>query len=163
MTIAVLVKQVPDTAVIRVMDPEGKVLDRTATEVVADEINERALAVANELREQVSGDVVALTIGPEKVAEVLRRCLAVGADAAVHLPDAGLVGADTVQTARVLSAMVAEVTGCGQATFLDAVSWQDGAIHGNRVDESGTRAVVAQLPCVLSITAAGEPKHESLS
>lgn len=189
MTIAVLVKQVPDTAVSRVMDPEGKVLDRTATEAVADEINERALAVALELREQVGGDVVVLTMGPEKAAEVLRRCLAVGADAAVHLLDDGLVGADTVQTACVLSAalerigpdvviagcestdgrsgvlpaMIAEVTGWGQATFLDAVSWEDGTIHGNRVDEAGTRPVVAQLPCVLSITeAAAEPKYPNL-
>lgn len=189
MTIAVLVKQVPDTAAARVMDTTLMALDRSAPGAVLDEINERALAVALGLKENLGGDIVVLSMGPEKAADVLRRCLAVGADSAVHIMDSALAGSDTIQTARVLAAalqrvnpdiviagaestdgssgavpaMIAEVTGWGQATFLSAVRWEDGTVRGDRIDEAGRRSISAQTPCVVSITeAAGEPKYPNL-
>lgn len=189
MTIAVLVKQVPDTAAARVMDTNLMVLDRSASGAVLDEINERALAVALGLKEETGGDVVAVCMGPQEASDVLRRCLAVGADSAVHVTDSTLAGSDTVQTARVLAAalqrlnpdivitgaestdgssgavpaMIAELTGWGQATFLSTVRLEEGTVGGERIDEAGRWPITAQTPCVVSITeAAAEPKYPNL-
>lgn len=105
MKIAVCVKQVPSVEEVR-FDPARKTIVR---EGVPNEINpfdRRALGQAIALRDQVGGEVVAVTMGPPQAEEALRECLAVGVDRAVHLCDRAMAGADTLATARTLAAFL---------------------------------------------------------
>jgi electron transfer flavoprotein beta subunit len=189
MKIAVLVKQVPDTYASRVMDTVTRCVDRNTADQVIDEITERALAVALELRAVHGGEVIAVTMGPPKAAEALRRSLAVGADAAVHALDPEFAGADALQTAAILAAtlrtvgpdlvvggcestdgksgalpaMLAEHLGFGQATFLRSVTVAGGRVTGTRVDDGDTAVLSAGLPCVISVVEeAAEPVNPGL-
>jgi electron transfer flavoprotein beta subunit len=189
MKIAVLIKQVPDTYASRVMDTATGRVDRITTDQVMDEITERALAMALELRAVHGGEVIAVTMGPPKAAEALRRSLAVGADSAVHVLDPEFAGADARQTAAILAAalrtvgpdlvitgcestdgtsgalpaMLAESIGFGQATFLRSVELDGGTVTGTRVDDGGTSVLAAELPCVISvIETAAEPVNPGL-
>lgn len=106
MRIGVLVKQVPDTWQERRLDPGPRRVDRSG-EVVADEVGEQALEVALSCKDADRGtEVVVVTMGPARADDVVRACLAMGADRAVHVLDDALAGADLVTTARVLAAVV---------------------------------------------------------
>jgi len=52
------------------------------------------------------GEVVAVSLGPDRVKEALRSCLAMGADRGIHLSDPGWEQADTLMTARALAALI---------------------------------------------------------
>lgn len=178
MKIAVLVKQVPDTGQDRHFDTATGRVDRDRSDAVASEIDERALAAAIALGAGHDPEVVAVTMGPVGSAAVVRRCLAVGADAAVQITDDRLAGADLVQTAHVIAAalraiepdvvvagfkssdggagalpaMVAEILGLAQATQLRSVETDGQVIHGERVDEAGVHTMTAPLPALVSVT-----------
>jgi electron transfer flavoprotein beta subunit len=49
-------------------------------------------------------EIVALSVGPAEVDEILRKCLAKGADRAVRIWDAAIEGSDPIAIARVLAA-----------------------------------------------------------
>ena len=49
-------------------------------------------------------DVVAVSVGPEEADEILRKCLAKGADRAVRIWDDAIEGSDSIAIARVLAA-----------------------------------------------------------
>ena len=93
MKIIVLVKQVPDTWGERKLDTATSLLDRGASEAVIDEIDERAVEVALSYRDNnKDAEVLLLTMGPAPATDVLRKGLAMGADAAVHLLDEDACG-----------------------------------------------------------------------
>jgi len=111
MNIVVLVKQVPDTYSERKLRDDG-VLDREATDAVLDEINERAVEAALQLKEANDGsEVTVLTMGPDRATEAIRKALSMGADKAVHLSDEALAGSDAVATAKVLAKAIGTVEG----------------------------------------------------
>jgi electron transfer flavoprotein beta subunit len=115
MNIVVLIKQVPDTYSERKLRTDG-VLDRDATDAVLDEINERAVEAALQLKEAGSGPgdasaVTVLTMGPDRATDAIRKALSMGADKAVHLSDDGLAGSDAVTTAKVLAKAIGTVDG----------------------------------------------------
>lgn len=188
MKTVVLVKQVPDTYGDRALRPDGTV-DRDGTEAVTDEINERALEFALQLRSSHGGDVTVLTMGPAAAAKSLRKLLAMGADRAVHVRDDGLAGSDAIQTSQVLSAalkiltfdlvvagnestdgrsaavpsMLAELLGVAQLTFLRAASIAGDTVRGERVTPEGYAEVQASLPALISVTEQiAEPRFPSL-
>ena len=102
MKIAVCVKQVPVLSRIQ-FDYETKTIVR---EGVPQEINSfdlLAIGRAVELRKEIGGEVVAITMGPPQARDSLVQCLALGADRAVHLTDAAMAGSDTLATARSLA------------------------------------------------------------
>src|ERR671917_219913 len=109
MNIVVLVKQVPDTYSERKLRDSDGVLDRDATDAVLDEINERAVEEALQLKEAHGGTVTVLAMGPQRATEAIRKALSMGADAAVHVSDEALAGSDAVGTARALAAAVRTV------------------------------------------------------
>lgn len=108
MKIMVLAKQVPDTWQERTLDMETGMLVRDgAAEPVPDEISERVMEVALQYKDSGADvEIVAMTMGPEDATKTLRKMLAMGADAAVHVADEALAGSDAVQTARVLAAAI---------------------------------------------------------
>src|SRR3954454_29784 len=86
MNIVVLIKQVPDTYSERKLRDGDGGLDRDATDAVLDEINERAVEEALQLKERNDGsEVTVLTMGPDRATDAIRKALSMGADKAVHL------------------------------------------------------------------------------
>lgn len=178
MKIAVLVKQVPDTGEQRSLDPATGTLDRTG-ENLLDEINERALEVALRHKDANKGtEVVVVSMGPDNLAKGLRKALAMGADAAVHVLDGGLAGADAGRTAEVLAAvvhrigadlvvagnestdgrggvvpaMIAERLSLPLLSAVDTVEISTGGVVGERGTETGSLRARVPLPAVISVT-----------
>jgi electron transfer flavoprotein beta subunit len=177
MKTVVLIKQVPDTYGRRTLRSDGTI-DRDANDLVTDEINERAVELALQLKKSAGGDITVLTMGPRSAAESLRSALAMGGDRAIHINDEGLAGSDALQTSAALAAaidslefdliitgnsstdgrtsaipaMLAERLAVPHLTSLATVAIESGTITGIRVVEKGTMEVRAQLPAVISVT-----------
>ena len=80
MKIAVCVKQVPDATSHKRLDPGTHRLDRSGEGALnATDVN--AVEEALRLRDAHGGEVVVVSLGPEKAMESLRKALAMGADA----------------------------------------------------------------------------------
>lgn len=177
MKIAVLVKEVPDTWSDRKIDESTKRVDRGG-DVVIDEINEKAVEAALLVKEANDGEVTAVTMGPKNALDAVRKALAMGADAGIHIMDDALGGSDAVQTSAALAAalasrgfdlviagnestdgrtaaipaMLAERLRLAQATFLRTLSVKDGTVSGERMVEDGHVEVSAPLPALVSVT-----------
>ena len=113
--IVVLIKQVPDYADRRLVDGDWT-LDRAGSDAVLDEINEKAVEEALQIkeREEAAGGqstVTVLTAGPEKAGEAIRKALSMGADKGVHLLDERMHGSDMVQTGWALARALGQVEG----------------------------------------------------
>ena len=114
--IVVLIKQVPDTWSERKLSDGDYTLDRGAADAVLDEINERAVEEALQIKEReaaagTESTVTLLTMGPERATEAIRKALSMGADKAVHVLDPGLHGSDMVQTGWVLARALGTIEG----------------------------------------------------
>ncbi|ACZ30072.1 Electron transfer flavoprotein alpha/beta- subunit [Xylanimonas cellulosilytica DSM 15894] len=180
MRIVVLVKEVPDTYGERTLSLETGLAERTSSNV-ADEIGERALEVALTYADAHEGtEVHVLTVAPDGATATVRKCLAMGAGAATHVVDDGLVGADLGLTAEVIAAalgkvgydvviagnqstdgmggvlpaMLAELLGVPNLTNLADVTLGETEVGGTRVTDDATVRVQADLPAVVSITEA---------
>jgi electron transfer flavoprotein beta subunit len=139
MNIVVLVKQVPDTYSERKLTDLDHTLDREATDAVIDEINERSVEAALQLKEANGGEVTVVCMGPARAAEAIRKALSMGADRAVHVCDDALHGSDAVQTAKALAKAIGTVEGC------------DLVIAGNEASDGRTGAVPAMVADVLGL------------
>ncbi|GAA5138905.1 electron transfer flavoprotein subunit beta/FixA family protein [Pseudonocardia adelaidensis] len=189
MNIVVLVKQVPDTYSERKLRSDGT-LDRDATDAVLDEINERAVEAALQLKEAHDGsEVTVLTMGPDRATDAIRKALSMGADKAVHLSDEALGGSDAVQTARALAkaigtvegvdlvvagneasdgrsaavpAMVADVLGLPALTHAREVTVEGSTVTVRRETDDGVTTLRAELPAVVSVNEKiNEPRYPS--
>ena len=140
MNIFVLVKQVPDTYSERKLRDDG-VLDRDATDAVLDEINERAVEEALQIKEREGGEVTVLTMGPDRATDAIRKALSMGADKAVHLSDEALAGSDAMATAKVLAAAI--------KTAIGTVEGVDLVLAGNEASDGRGAAVPAMVADVL--------------
>ncbi len=105
MNIAICVKQVPATDSRIKLNAAGDDIDRSALSYVVNPYDEFGVEEGLRIKERLkAGSVTVITIGPEKAIEVLRSCLAVGADQAIHLKELSLAGGDAYSTAVVLAA-----------------------------------------------------------
>src|ERR1700704_5527670 len=104
MKIVVLVKQVPDSGAERNLRTEDNTVDRASANNVINEMDEYAIEEALRVRDAHGGEVVVLTMGPEKASESIRKALSMGPDAAVHVLDDALRGSCAIATSRVLAA-----------------------------------------------------------
>jgi electron transfer flavoprotein beta subunit len=186
--IAVCVKQVPDATVHKRLDPGTHRLDRSGEGALnATDVN--AVEEALRLKEAHGGEVVILSLGPEKAMESLRKALAMGADRAVLVSDEGAAGSDLVATsyavAKALEREEADLVLFGQqASDGDgAVLWaavsdrlrrpmvsqvaeltlEGGSLTGKRQTEFGYDVISAPLPAVVAVSdAINEPRYPSL-
>src|SRR5882724_6464223 len=108
MKILVTIKQVPDTATQVKIAADGKSIDTTGITWIVSPYDEFAVEEALRIKEKRGGqgEVVTVSLGPDRVKEALRSCLAMGADRAIHLLDPAWEGADTLATARALAAVI---------------------------------------------------------
>jgi electron transfer flavoprotein beta subunit len=190
MNIVVLVKQVPDTYSERRLSPSDGTLDRDVTDAVLDEINERAVEAALQLKETHGGEVTVVTGGPDRATDAIRKALSMGADKAVHLSDEAVHGSCAVQTARVLAkvlgaveggfdlvvagneasdgrsaavpAMVADVLGLPALTHAREVTVDGSTVTVRRETDDGVTHLSAELPAVVSVgEKINEPRYPS--
>lgn len=107
MKILVAVKQVPDTATQVKIGAGGKAIDTAGITWIVSPYDEFAVEEALRIKEKRGqGEVVAVSLGPDRVKEALRSCLAMGCDRAIHLNDPAWSDADTLATAKALAAVI---------------------------------------------------------
>jgi len=105
MKIIVCIKQVPDTAEVRI-NPETNTLIRDGVPSIINPYDLHALEAALQIKEQTTATVTALSMGPPQAADALREAVSIGADEAVLLTDRAFAGSDTWATAYTLSKAV---------------------------------------------------------
>jgi electron transfer flavoprotein beta subunit len=187
--IAVCVKEVPDAAVHKRIDPGSKRLDRSG-EGALNHFDTQAVEEALRIKEaQGDGEVVLVSMGPEQALDSLRKALAMGADRAVLVSDEGAAGSDLVATSRALAAALereqADLIIFGQQSSDSdgAVLWAavaerlrvsvisqvaelevgGGKLKGKRQTEFGYDVIEAPLPAVVAVSdAINEPRYPSL-
>ena len=126
--------------------------------------------------------VTALTVGPEKAVDAVRKALQMGADKGVHVVDDAIAGSDYIATSLVLAkaiekikadsgadlvvcgmastdasgsvvpAMLAERLGMPQVTLASVIESQGDQVRIKRDNEGSTEVIGATLPIVLSVT-----------
>jgi electron transfer flavoprotein beta subunit len=105
--IFVMVKQVPDTATQVKISGDPKAIETAGITWIVSPYDEFAVEEALRIKEKRGqGEVVVVTLGPDRAKEALRSCLAMGADRAVHLLDPAWDGGDTLTTARAITALL---------------------------------------------------------
>ena len=109
MHIVVCIKQVPDSAQIRV-HPVTNTIMRQGVPTIINPYDLFALEEAMRLRDKVGGEVTVLTMGPPSAEDSLRKALTFGADRAVLLTDRFFAGADTLATSYALAAAVRKIS-----------------------------------------------------
>ena len=110
MKIVVCVKQVPDAKDVR-LDPKTNTLAREGVQSIMNPYDRHALEAAVQLKEQLGGTVIALSMGPPQAEETLRDAVACGADEAVLVSDRAFAGADTWATTYTLGRAIDKIGG----------------------------------------------------
>jgi electron transfer flavoprotein beta subunit len=188
MKIVVLVKHVPEPDVpLRYAD--DLTVERIAVDGRLSELDEYAVEQAVCLVEKgLPATITYLTMGPAPAVEGLRKALAMGGDAAVHVIDDALHGSDALSTSLVLAraidrlgfdlvvcgmgstdgemsvvpSMIADRLGVPQVTFASELSVDDGSVMARRDGDTDLEDVVAALPAVVSVTdQTGEARYPS--
>ena len=188
MKIAVCVKQVPDATVHKRLEPGTHRLDRSG-EAALNATDVNAVEEALRLKESHGGEVVVVSLGPEKAMDSLRKALAMGADRAVLVSDEGAAGSDLLATSYAL-AKALEREGADLVLFGQQSSDADGAVlwaavsdrlrrpmvsqvaeltldgaslTGKRQTEFGYDVISAPLPAIVAVSdAINEPRYPSL-
>jgi electron transfer flavoprotein beta subunit len=189
--IAVLVKEVPDAAVQKRIDPSSGRLDRSG-ERNLNPYDTHAIEAAMQIKEGGAVEVeeiVAVTMGPESAVRALHKAVSLGADRSVHLTDPALAGSDVAATGYALAqvlkrespdlvllgqqsddgecytigAVVAEHLGQPSLTQVIKLDIAGTELTCERQAEYGYDTVKVQLPAVISVgDAINEPRYPSL-
>src|SRR3954467_12943119 len=189
--ICVLVKEVPDAAVEKGMDPGTKRLDRSG-EKNLNPFDTHAIEAAMQIKEGGAvevDEIVAVTMGPDTAFRALHKAVSLGADRSVHLSDDGLAGSDVAATgyalAKVLEqespdlvllgqqsddgecytigAIVADHLRMPSLTQVIKIDVEGGNLVCERQAEYGYDTVEIELPAVISVgDAINEPRYPSL-
>jgi electron transfer flavoprotein beta subunit len=187
--VAVLVKQIPDPSGAGRLDPESRLLVRDGVDVVLDPGDSCGVEAALQIAEATEGQVVAISMGPENAAEVIRKAMAMGAAEGVLISDERLRGSDALGTARVLAAAVKRVapdlliactestdgyTGTVPAAIAELLGWPSltfakhlevagGTVKIHRQTPNGHDLVEAEAPAVVTVTGGiNEPRYPTL-
>ncbi|MGC2062751.1 MAG: electron transfer flavoprotein subunit beta/FixA family protein [Thermodesulfovibrionales bacterium] len=177
MKIVVCVKQVPDTAEVRI-NPETNTLMRDGVPSIINPYDMHAIEAGIQIREMVGGDVTAVTMGPPQAELALREAISMGIDKAVLLTDRLFAGSDTWATAYALYKAIAyigaDIIICGKqaidgdtaqvgpeiAEFLDiphiayirkVVEVRTDRIVVQRLMDDGFDVVESSLPVLLTV------------
>jgi electron transfer flavoprotein beta subunit len=187
--ILTFVKQVPEMPDVR-YDPATGQLDFKNTPAIISPFDLYAVEEAIATKEKLGGEVTVLSMGPERVREVLKEALAMGCDKAVHLWDNAMEGSDAWATAKILNAaaanlggydvaffgrqavdgetaavgaMFARLSGARFAACCSNVTFADNTVKVGRSMEAGKELVEMELPAVISMVKdANKPRYASL-
>jgi electron transfer flavoprotein beta subunit len=189
MKIAVCVKQVPDTETRIRIAPDGKGILEGDVNWIVSPYDEFAIEEALKIKEAKGGEVVLVSLGPDRVQSALRSGLAMGADSALHLKDPLFDQTDTLGTAWALATalkplgadlvlmgqqgvggdnaqvpgLVAEILDLPQVTMAVKIDLQDGKATVEREIEGAHETWDVTLPAVVSAQKGlNEPRYASL-
>jgi electron transfer flavoprotein beta subunit len=189
--ICVLVKEVPDAAVEKRIDPSTGRMDRSG-EKNLNPYDTHAIEAAMQVREGGSvqvDEIVAVTMGPESSVRALHKAVSLGADRSVQLTDDALAGSDVAATGYALAkalekehpdlvllgqqsddgecytigAVVADHLQMPSLTQVIKMDVSDAGLRCERQAEYGYDTVQIELPAVISVgDAINEPRYPSL-
>jgi electron transfer flavoprotein beta subunit len=180
--IVVCVKAVPDPKEAHKIkiDPVTKTLMRSDVPLVLNLMDKNAMEAALQLKEQLDAHITVLSMGPPPAGNVVKECLALGADHGYLLTDQAFGGADAYATAYTLAQGIEkigeyDVVLCGMASSDGSTEWVGPQIatvlkipvvtrvnelveYGGRWwqvkagMENGYRLVQVKLPAVLTVS-----------
>jgi len=110
MNIIACVRQTPDTETVIKISSSAQGIETDGVKFVLGPYDEYALEAAAQIKEKSGGEVTVVTVGPDRAAETLRHCLAVGADKAVHITDNGSTGDDALAVATALANQIKKMS-----------------------------------------------------
>jgi electron transfer flavoprotein beta subunit len=108
MHIVVCIKQVPDSAQIRV-HPVTNTIMRQGVPAIVNPYDLFSLEEALRLKDLHRGRVTVLSMGPPQAEGALRKCISYGADDAILVTDRAFAGADTLATSFALAAAIRKI------------------------------------------------------
>ncbi len=191
MKICVLVKEVPDAAVEKRIDPSTGRMDRSG-EKNLNPYDTHAIEAAMQIKEGGTipvEEIIAVTMGPESAVRALHKAVSLGADRSVHLSDPIVAGSDVAATGYALAktlqreqpdlvllgqqsddgecytigAVVAEHLGMPSLTQVIKMDVESDSLRCERQAEYGYDTVQVRLPAVISVgDAINEPRYPSL-
>jgi electron transfer flavoprotein beta subunit len=178
MRIVVPIKQVPETKSVKIDEKTGTVV-REGVEAIVNPLDLYAIETAIQLREQLGGEIIGISMGPPKAITALREAMAMGIDSAVLVSDPAFAGSDTWATSYILAEAIKHTgdfslvicgeratdgdtgqVGPGVAAFLDlpVITYVSRIeeINGRgcrvkRLIEDGYENLSSSLPCVLTV------------
>lgn len=150
MRIAVCVKAVPSSTEVK-MDPKTNTIVRDGKQAVINPFDATALECALQAREAllaqgVDTAVNALSMGIPATADLLRDCIARGADAGILLSDRAFAGADTLATCYALT------LGIGHMGNPDLIICGKMAVDGDTAQIGPELAGAFDIPCVTDVS-----------
>ncbi len=194
--IVVTVKQVPDPDIppthFKVDSAANKVVPPAGVAPVMNGYDANALEEALRLKEKHGGKVTVISLGPDSARDTLKRAIAMGADAAVHVNDPGLADADSTTTAAALAAAIRKTdeefnlvmcgrqasdtdggqvhVGVAQLLQLPVISpvqkiddATDDSVTVHRIVEDGYQRIKVRLPALLGVSSEiNEPRYPPL-
>ncbi len=140
MHIVVCIKQVPDSAQIRV-HPVTNTIMRQGVPAIVNPYDLFSLEEALRIKDDVGGRVTVISMGPPQAKAALRKCISFGADDAILVTDRAFAGADTLATSFALAAAIEQINKelavdmvfCGKQT-IDGDTAQVGPGIAKRLD-----------------------------
>lgn len=108
MHIVVCIKQVPDSAQIRV-HPVTNTIMRQGVPAIVNPYDLFALEEALRLKDKFGGRVTMLCMGPPQAEDALRKCISFGATDAILVTDRAFAGADTLATSYALTSAIRKI------------------------------------------------------
>jgi electron transfer flavoprotein beta subunit len=179
MKLLVCIKQVPDLESRFKPNAAGVWYDETDLAWRMNEYDEYAVEQAVQLREKLGAgaELTALSIGPDRVVEAIKKALAMGADNAAHIQDPAAAAKDPWQIASIIAAYakdkdfdliftgmqsqdrgsaqvgvaVAEQLGFACTTTIVGFQYENGTVTAKRELEGGIKGVVKlKTPAVVT-------------
>jgi electron transfer flavoprotein alpha/beta subunit len=106
--IIVCIKQVPDTAEVRI-NPETNTLVREGVPSIINPYDLHALEAALQIRDTTGGKVTVITMGPPQAEDALREAVSLGADDVYLISDRAFAGSDTLATSYTLHKAIGKI------------------------------------------------------
>ena len=108
MKIIVCIKQVPDTAEVRI-NPETGTLIREGVPSIINPYDMHAIEAGLQIKEKVGGNIIVITMGPPQAETALRDAISMGADDTILLSNNAFAGSDTWATSYTLSRAIENI------------------------------------------------------
>ena len=185
MKIVVCIKQVPDTAEVK-LDPKIGTLIRDGVPSIINHDDKAGLETALQIREQVGGTVTVVCMGPPQADVALREALAMGADDAYLLSAREFGGSDTYATATIIATalkkigfdlvvtgrqaidgdtaqvgpQIAEQLGIPQVSYAEELKVEGDSVIVKRQYEDQAHMLKVKTPClVTALSELAEPRY----
>jgi len=176
--IIVPIKQVPETSNVK-MDMNTGTMVREGVEPIVNPLDLYAIEEAVNLKEKHGGEVIAISMGPQKAGFAIKEAISMGCDDGILLTNKAFAGSDTWSTSYVLSQAIRKIDHfdviiCGErATDGDTgqvgpgiAAWLDipfltyiscirdvgeNNITVERMIENGYETLDIEIPCLLTV------------